>query len=320
MVQLLNEGTTSFRFNNSHGSIQLFTHYASIFEQLRTDGYQFNVMVDTRGPEIRIGQLPKPKLLEAGLRYTFAAISECRINEIPINNDCLCNYLSEGDILYINDGKLRLAVVEIQKNRFIAVVKVGGTLYSNKGINVPAKKIPQAILTEEDRRLLEYLKRSKLVVDQLAISFVQNIKELQEIREYLAGSSLAAVKIIAKIECKQAVLASEEILREADGVMIARGDLSIEVGYGEVPYIQKRLLKKAAEWNKYSIVATELLATMEYSPFPTRAEISDVANALIDGTDALMLSAETAVGQYPLAAVSVLKSSIAAYWSNQKEC
>ena len=296
------------RLNFSHG---LHSEHQKVIDHIRSLSKEMNrpvgILLDLQGPKIRTGRLKegKPVLLK---RSTVVTITTRDVEGGP-EGVISCTYkrlprdVHEGDSILIDDGMIELRVLYAEKDAVTCKVIQGGVLKEHKGINLPGIPVSVPSLTEKDKRDLEFGIRAG--VDYVALSFVRYAKDVKRIQAILAERKVA-IPVIAKIEKPEAVSDLDSIVASADGVMIARGDLGVEMKPEEVPAIQKRIIKKAIAANKLVITATQMLENMIENPVPTRAEASDVANAIIDGTDAVMLSGETAVGKYPVKTVKMM--------------
>jgi pyruvate kinase len=303
--RLFRAGADAFRINLSHGDHE--THAASI-RAIRALEKEFNrpitVLCDLQGPKLRVGTFADERaVIPHGHRFTLdrdPAPGDATRVHLP--HPELFEVLAVGQRLLINDGKIRLRVTEASTDRIVCTAEVGGVISDRKGINVPDAEVPIPALTEKDRRDLAFAVEQG--ADWVALSFVQRPEDLTEARRLMGGHGA----LCAKIEKPQAVRRLDEILELADGVMVARGDLGVELNPEEVPPLQKRIVNATRLTGKPVIVATQMLESMIESPAPTRAEVSDVANAVYDGADAVMLSAETAAGQWPEEAVLMIDS------------
>jgi pyruvate kinase len=307
IVALMEAGVNVFRLNFSHGSRE--THRANI-EMIRSEserlGLSVGVLQDLQGPKIRAGTFEEGRvLLEVGNRFDLTCEDDSPgdQNRVGVTYKGLCNDVKIGDALLLDDGRLALRVTALRGPVIETEVTLGGVLSNNKGINIPGADLSIPALTDKD--VEDLLFGAELDVDWVAISFVRSRDDLLLARHYLARAGSNA-KLMAKIEKPGAVQRFDEILSEVDGVMVARGDLGVEMPPERVPLIQKRLVRACVEAGKPVVTATQMLESMIQNPTPTRAEASDVANAIYDGTDAIMLSAETAVGSYPLDAVRMM--------------
>ena len=307
IVELIEAGVNVFRLNFSHGTREV--HRENI-ELIRAEserlGRSVGVLQDLQGPKIRTGTFEDGRvLLEVGSRFQFTCDDDSPgdAKRVGVTYKGLCNDVKIGDTLLLDDGRLAVQVTALKGATIETEVTLGGVLSNNKGINIPGADLSIPALTDKDVEDLLY--GAELDVDWVAVSFVRSRDDLLLARHYLARSGSSA-KLMAKIEKPGAVQRFDEILSEVDGVMVARGDLGVEMPPERVPLIQKRLVRACVEAGKPVVTATQMLESMIQNPTPTRAEASDVANAIYDGTDAIMLSAETAVGSYPIEAVRMM--------------
>ena len=292
------------RLNFSHGSHS--DHGASarlVREAQTTFGRPLALIADLQGPKLRIGELSEPVELEVGDSVGVADEGSARVDDLPVAPAVLGSVLAPGQDVLVDDGHVRLRVERVEGNRAMCRVITGGIVAPHKGVNVPGVPLPVPSLTDKDLEDLDFA--LGLGVDYVAQSFVRSRADVAALRAKLETAGSQAW-VIAKIELQEAVAAIDEILDEADAVMIARGDLGVEVGAADVPLLQKRIILAALERGKPAITATQMLESMVHRPEPTRAEASDVANAILDGTSAVMLSAETAIGEYPVEAVETM--------------
>ena len=308
--QLIKSGVNIFRLNFSHGSHEQHKiNYDNIRKTSNDLGKVVGILLDLQGPKIRVGKFKNDKIhLEQEQGFCLS----CENDEAPgddkqvsISYKDLYKDVSTGDELLFDDGKLKVVVENIQGKAIHTRVMVGGVLSNNKGINIPSADLSVAAMTKKDIEDLEF--GASLGVDWVALSFVRKHEDLLLARHYLERHNSDA-KLMAKIEKPGAITNFDEILATADGIMVARGDLGVELSPQEVPMLQKKLIRKSRQAGKPVVTATQMLETMTDSPVPTRAEASDVANAIYDGTDAIMLSAETAVGKYPVEAVTTMRT------------
>ena len=302
----MDAGLSVARINFSHSTHE--QHAATIAlvrETAKTLGRPVGILGDLQGPRIRVGELAKPLLLEDGSDLVLAPEPSARPNEIPVTYETLATDVHVGDRILINDGLIELVVLEVAAPRITARVLHGGQLSSHKGINLPGVSVSAPSITEKDREDVAFAVQQG--IDYLALSFVRRAQDVAELRRMIPREIL----VIAKIEKDSALENIESIIRASDGVMVARGDLGVELPFEEVPLAQKRIISLCNRLGRPVITATQMLESMITHPRPTRAEASDVANAIIDGTDAVMLSAETAAGQYPRLAVEAMNRIIA---------
>ena len=303
---LLAAGVDVVRLNFSHGTHEEHKQAIQDTRRLARDlGRPVAVLQDLQGPRLRIGKFKGGSVqLRSGQIFTFSTREvEGSADQVSINYAKLPDEVRSGDTVLLDDGRIRLRIVEVSGADVKCRVEEGGLLASRKGMNLPGVELNTPPFTEKDRRDLEF--GLHMGVDFVALSFVRGPQDARALRELMTGMG-KKTPIIAKIERAQAVDALEEILRAFDGVMVARGDLGVEIGPERVALIQKRIIHKANTLMKPVITATQMLESMVNSPTATRAEASDVANAILDGTDAIMLSAETSIGAFPLEAVKFM--------------
>ncbi len=302
---LFEAGADVFRLNMSHGTHEDQGRRHGIIRQVEADvGRPIAILADLQGPKLRVGVFANGEEdLVEGAKFRFDLDDTPGTAErVQLPHREILEALEPGTSLLVNDGKIRLKVETCGKDFADCVVMVGGTISNRKGVNVPDVVLPLAALSEKDYKDLEFA--CELGVDWLALSFVQRAADVEEARELVKGRAA----IMSKIEKPAAVKAYAEILAASDGIMVARGDLGVELPVQDVPPIQKRLVRGARAAAKPVIVATQMLESMIDSPIPTRAEVSDVATAIYEGADAVMLSAESAAGQYPIEAVTTMNN------------
>ncbi|SLN48746.1 Pyruvate kinase [Aquimixticola soesokkakensis] len=306
MIRKLSEaGADVFRLNMSHGEHSEIAKRHEIIRKIETDlGRPIAILADLQGPKLRVGTFANgSEELELGQSFTFDLDeTEGTKDRVRLPHPEIFDALEVGSSLLVNDGKIALRVEECDKTHAKCTVTVPGTISNRKGVNVPDVVLPLAALSEKDRKDLEFV--AELGVDWIALSFVQRAADVIEAKELVKGRAA----VLSKIEKPAAVKAFDEILAVSDGIMIARGDLGVECPVHSVPPIQKRLTRKTRAAAKPVIVATQMLESMIESPMPTRAEVSDVATAVFEGADAVMLSAESAAGQYPVEAVTTMNN------------
>ena len=304
VVALTRAGMDAARLNFSHGTHEEHAERARNVRAAQEElGRPLALIADLQGPKLRVGNLPHPVRLARDEEAVVAFTHSTRDGEIPILPAVLGEVLRPGHDLLIDDGHVHLKVEEVEHGRARGKVLAGGEVSSGKGVNVPGVPLPIPSLTDKDRKDLALA--LDLGVDFVALSFVRSAADVREVRALLSGAD-PEVHVIAKIEKAEAVEALPEITVEADAVMVARGDLGVEIGPASVPLLQKRIILTALDRGKPVITATQMLESMEHRPEPTRAEASDVANAILDGTSALMLSGETAIGEFPVDAVGYM--------------
>ena len=301
MTALLDAGVNVVRVNASHGTPtirqQWITELKSVLGTRRSSAA---ILLDLQGPRIRVGDLPVPLRLEQGREVVFAPEPEVQVGEIPTTYEALARDVISGSRILLDDGLLEVAVTGISGSRVRGVVVYGGELKSHKGMNLPGIEVSAPALTDRDR---EDVRRAiDMGVDFIALSFVRRPEDMEELRALVPKT----IRLVAKIEKDTAVRNLSSIIEASDAIMVARGDLGVELPFEEVPLMQKRLIREANLQGKTVITATQMLESMVHAPRPTRAEASDVANAILDGTDAVMLSAETAVGEFPVESVRAM--------------
>jgi len=305
---MIRAGVNVVRLNFSHGKAQDHVDRATLVrEAAKRAGRVVAIMADLQGPKIRVGKFAEGKImLQAGQPFVLDASRTAPgdIQGVGLDYKELPRDVKAGDLLLLNDGLIVLTVDKVHGEQVHTTVKMGGELSNNKGINKQGGGLTAPALTGKD---MEDIKTAmSFQADYVAVSFPKNATDMEMARQ-LCNVAAEPFKhkpgLIAKIERFEAIPHLEEILRASDGIMVARGDLAVEVGNAAVPALQKRMIKMAREMDKVAITATQMMESMITNPVPTRAEVSDVANAVLDGTDAVMLSAETAVGKYPLETV-----------------
>jgi len=301
LEKLLLAGMNVARLNFSHGTQEEHAARLAALRDISTrHGLPLAILQDLQGPKIRLGMMAQPLQIKEGDRIWIYSEETKRPDgvSIPVEFPELFNAVHPGDNILIDDGRLVLSVQSVEKDQALVKVKIGGELSSHKGINLPGVMLAIPAFTPKDKTDLIF--GLQLKVDIIAISFVQNASDIQTIRKAIKGTGKGNPLLIAKVERPQALAALEDILEAADGVMVARGDLGIEMVPEDVPGAQKQIIQAANRKGKIVITATQMLESMTHNPLPTRAEVSDVANAIYDGTDAVMLSGETAAGDYPV--------------------
>lgn len=306
LARLIVEGVNVVRLNFSHGTAEEHIARANIVRNIATKlNRPIGVLCDLQGPKIRIGKFAEGKItLKTG--DLFMLDINCPLgnqDEVGLDYKELPNEVEEGTILLLDDGRITLQVDRVTSSKVYCVVLAGGELSNNKGINKQGGGLSAEALTEKDK---EDIKTAvALEADYIAISFPREAADIELARK-LVRQAGGTAGIIAKIERAEAIEAAEEIILASDAIMVARGDLGVEVGDAAVPGLQKRLIRMARQHHVPVITATQMMESMIYNPIPTRAEVSDVANAILDGTDAIMLSAETAAGHYPLETIQAV--------------
>ena len=305
---LVEAGSDAIRINFAHASHEQAVPIIAQLRDLARDlGRAIAVHCDLQGPRVRVGALPRPIRVAKGERYRFVPEGTAEEGDsaraeraIPITYAGLARSVGEGNRILLDDGRIAFEVVSVQGSELVAIALTDGEVKTHKGMNLPGVVVDADFVTDKDRRDLEFARSNH--VDYVGLSFVQRAGDLDEAREEVGGEAL----IIAKIEKDEALKELEEIIRLSDGVMVARGDLGVELPFEDVPMVQKHIIRLGQELARPVITATQMLESMTQQPRPTRAEVSDVANALLDGTDVVMLSAETAVGKYPVESVQAM--------------
>lgn len=302
---LIRAGVNVFRLNMSHAKHDWVRRVVrDIRAAAAEQGFFVGIMMDTQGPAIRTGDLPVPLDLQPGQKFELTVRGERSEEEhsVDVNYENFVNDISVGDVVLIDNGTLQMKVLAKSGNKVQCEVLTEGRLGSRRHINLPGVKVSLPALTAKD--IADVQLGLELRVDFVALSFVRSPRDLMQLRE-LFGSAKPPPLVIAKIEDQEAVSNLEEIVRAADAVMVARGDLGIEVPYEQLPIIQRRIVKTCLRLGRPVIVATHMLESMIEMPMPTRAEVTDVANAVFEQADAIMLSGETTVGKYPLRCIEV---------------
>ncbi len=316
LVRMVRQGMNVARLNFSHGSHEDHAKMIKMIREIADETDEpIAILQDLQGPKIRVGKLPEEGvILEAGQEVVFTTEEDAALPKIGLTYDNLHEDVGPGDRMLLDDGLLDVIVKEVIGRDIACEVVTGGKLTSNKGLNLPTATLSIPAITEKDKKDLEF--GISQGVDWVALSFVRNAKEVYDLKYMIKTleKKYGTAKhhygphalIISKIEKHEAVRAIDEIVEATDGIMVARGDLGIEMPAEEVPLIQKKIIDKCLEQAKPVIVATQMLDSMIRNPRPTRAEVSDVANAVIDHTDAIMLSGESATGKYPVESVETM--------------
>ena len=304
--QLMENGMNVARFNFSHGTHEDHARHFEILKKLSQSLHMpVAALLDTKGPEIRLGLIPNgPVVLERGQDFTLTIKDvEGDSRHASVSYKDLVKDVGPGSRILIDDGNIELECKDVDGDEIHCRVVVGGPISSRKGVNIPGTVLSMPFISTRDRSDLEF--GAKMGFDFVAASFVRTAEDIHELRALLQSLGSSA-KIISKIESAQAIENIDAIIEASDGIMIARGDLGVEVPMEEVPVLQKEIIKKAIPRGKYVITATQMLDSMIHNPRPTRAEAADVANAVYDGTSAVMLSGETAAGEWPAEAVHTM--------------
>lgn len=300
MRQIMLSGMNVARFNFSHGDHETHQRRFEQISRIRKElGLPIATLMDTRGPEIRLGRFvdDKPVTIETGDTYTLTTDDVLCTRELgSISFKNLPRDVKPGVHILVNDGVIEMVVEKVTATTIVCHVIHGGVLSNNKGINVPGVQLSMPYLSESDKNDLEFA--AKMGFDFIAASFVRTSADIDYLRKYTQSLGWFDVRIVAKIENVEGVRNIDEILEAADGIMVARGDLGVEIPFEQIPSVQKQLIRKGYQAGKQVITATQMLESMITNPRPTRAEITDVANAIYDGTSAIMLSGETAAGAF----------------------
>lgn len=306
LESLVNAGMNVMRLNFSHGDFaEHQLRVDNIHKVIKKTGKQVAIMQDLSGPKIRTGETEKGIITLVEGENIILTVDKIVGNEkkISINYPLFAKEVKVGDPVLMHDGKKKLEVVAINGNDVTCKILVGGEMKDRRGINLPGSDLSVSSITEKDRTDIQFGIKNN--VDFFALSFVRRPEDITELRGILEQAKFDA-RIIAKIETPQSLECIDEIIKLADGIMVARGDLAIEIPAEDVPLVQKMIIQKCNQAGKPVITATQMLESMINSPVPTRAEVSDIANAILDGTDAIMLSEETTLGQYPVKAVQMM--------------
>ena len=298
--ELIDSGADVIRLNFSHGSHE---DHKNIVDWVRDYPKSIAIMQDIQGPKIRTGISQKDTFLDAGQVVELTSKESISTDKsIFINYENLLTDIKPGERIFIDDGQVVMRVIELTGKNMAANIEIGGELRDNQGVAFPDSKLSVSAITLKDKEDLAYGK--KIGVDIVAVSFVRKASDITEVKALVESN----IKIIAKIELKEAMKNLDSIIDESDGVMVARGDLGVQLPLEQVPFAQKKILDTANYKGKISITATEMLQSMKISFRPTRAEVTDITNAILDGTDAVMLSAETSIGDHPNNVVKVMAS------------
>ena len=305
--EMIKNGLTHTRINMSHVTQE--DHHkqiVSIRKAGKSTGYMPKILIDLAGPKIRTGKIKENTILKEGSKIiltTKTVFGDDKI--ISINYNKLPKEVLPGQKILVSDGKRILQVINTnKKDEIICRVLVGGRVTSARGINVPGADLTIEVITKKDKSDILFAIKEK--ADIVALSFVRDAKNIKSCKNLVQKNGGKNIKIFAKIETVSAVKNIEEIIKESDGVMVARGDLAMEIGMENVPSVQRKIIELSKKYNKYCIVATQVLDSMENSPTPTRAEVSDIAFGVYSGANAIMLSGETAIGKYPVLSVSTI--------------
>jgi len=308
LIELIKAGADVIRFNFSHGDYDFHQEGFNLIKSINKE-HKLNIAIlaDLQGPKIRIGKVDGEIFLK---NHAIISITDKKCvstaDELFVSYDKLYKDVTAGERILINDGNIELRVVSTENKKIQAEVIYGGILTSNKGVNLPETNLSAPSLTEKDLKDLDFAIANE--ANWIALSFVRNAKDIQQVIDILGPERHSYTKVISKIEKPQAIKNIDEIINATDAIMIARGDLGVEMPPETVPLLQKSIIQKCIEKAKPVIVATQMMESMIINPVATRAEINDVANAVLDGADAVMLSGETSVGNYPIKVVSTMQN------------
>lgn len=298
-------GVSMFRINTSHGEKEEHAEKIKIIRQVSEEIKQnIPILIDLQGPKIRVGQIPEPIEINKGQEVILEHTDEIKDGIISVDYKGIANDVTVGEKILLDDGRVGLKVEKVIDSKVYTKVEHGTLIKPRKGINIPGVQASLEAVTQKDKQYIKFALEQN--ADYIALSFVRKAEDIKCARYYTKAYGDKEIPIIAKIEKPQAVENLEEIVKEADGIMVARGDLGIEMSPQEVPIAQKEIIRLTNIHKKPCIVATQMLESMMEEPIPTRAEANDVANAIYDGTDAIMLSGETAAGKYPVEAVEMM--------------
>lgn len=311
LKEMILKGMDVVRINMSHATYAFAEDIVKKIRKINKQmGTNVGILFDSKGPEIRVGIFKEGfiELKDGDILTLTPEKADGSFNRINISERKLSLCLDIDSLLLLDDGNIELIVTGIKNEEITCRVVQGGILKNNKGINFPNNEIDIPFLSQEDRNDIELA--CKLNIDYLALSFVRSANDVLDVNDILIEERNEHIQIISKVECRSAIKDIDDIIKVSDGIMVARGDLGIEIELAKLPVIQKDIIKRVRSKGKICIVATEMLASMEEKPRPTRAEVSDVANAVIDGVDSVMLSGETAVGKFPIETVEMMTSII----------
>ncbi|GKU82652.1 pyruvate kinase [Niallia sp. NCCP-28] len=307
LTKLIQQGMTIARLNFSHGTHE--TH-RNIIDAIRTInqeiGASIKILGDLQGPKIRLGEIEGESiLLETGEEFTLSIHSiKGNEKEASVDYKGIVQDIKKDDRILMNDGAVELKVLEVKNEKVETTIVSGGEIASHKGVNLPGVSTSLPAITDKDKKDIDFLVKEE--VDYIACSFVRKPAHLEEVRTFIKGLNGKAPQLIAKIETIEAIENFSEIVKEADGIMIARGDLGVELPYEWIPLLQKAMITECNRVNAFVITATQMLQSMIEHPLPTRAEVTDVFQAVLDGANAVMLSGESAAGNYPVESMKTL--------------
>lgn len=307
LTSMIEAGMNAARINFSHGNYEEHKKKMDLVKKLRSElDLPIAIILDTKGPEIRTGTfIDGGAMIRTGQKFTLTTREVEGTDEIcSITYKGLTQDIGAGNTILIDDGLIEMSVDDVRGQDIICTVKNGGEIKNHKGINVPGVSVKLPAITDKDKADIEF--GIEQDIDFIAASFVRKASDIKEMKWLLKDRGASHIRVIAKIENKEGIHNLDEIIKVADGIMVARGDLGVEIPAEQVPIIQKKIIKKCNEAGKPVITATQMLDSMIRNPRPTRAEVTDIANAIFDGTDAIMLSGETAIGKYPVETVRTM--------------
>ena len=308
LTNLIQHGMTIARLNFSHGTHESHRSVIELIKSICNEtGQQIKILGDLQGPKIRIGKMNDEKIiLKTGQTFTLL-IDEVvgDQTQASVDYEGLVKDVKPEDRILINDGAVELLVTNVDQKSVTTTVKTGGELSSHKGVNLPGVVTSLPAITEKDEKDIEFLLQEE--IDYIACSFIRQASNIKEIRSFMDSKKRTSTQLVAKIETIEAIRNFQEICKVTDAVMIARGDLGVELPFQWIPMLQKAMISECNRMDTYVITATQMLQSMVEAPLPTRAEVTDVFQAVMDGTNAVMLSAESAAGHYPVQSIETLK-------------
>jgi len=308
LTNLIQHGMTIARLNFSHGTHESHHSVIESIKSIRNEtGQQIKILGDLQGPKIRLGKVKDEKIiLKTGETFTLLIDEVVGDNtQASVDYEGLVKDVKPEDRILINDGAVELLVTKVDQNSITTTVKTGGEISSHKGVNLPGVVTSLPAITEKDEKDIGFLLQEE--IDYIACSFIRRAANIKEIRSFMKSQKRTTTQLVAKIETIEAVRNFQEICKETDAVMIARGDLGVELPFQWIPLLQKAMISECNRMDTYVITATQMLQSMVEAPLPTRAEVTDVFQAVMDGTNAVMLSAESAAGHYPVQSIDTLK-------------
>ncbi|PKG23469.1 pyruvate kinase [Niallia nealsonii] len=308
LTKLIQQGMTVARLNFSHGTHESHRNIINAIRTINQEiGASIKILGDLQGPKIRLGEIEGESiLLETGEEFTLSTHSiKGNEKEASVDYKGLVQDIKKDDRILMNDGAVELKVLEVETEKVVTTIVSGGEIASHKGVNLPGVSTSLPAITDKDKKDIEFLVKEE--IDYIACSFVRKPDHLEEVQNFIKGLDGKNPQLIAKIETIEAIENFSKIAKEADGIMIARGDLGVELPYQWIPLLQKVMITECNRLNTFVITATQMLQSMIEHPLPTRAEVTDVFQAVLDGTNAVMLSGESAVGKYPVESMETLR-------------